>query len=121
MGHTSLQMFFDMIHLLNKNQSKESYFTFIVKDEFYAAPVNNIDCLLEVPANLPAKTKVPFIVGLTNLWNKEIPVIDLAQLLGLGQTTISRRSSLAVLRIKHGNDYLKAGVIIDSTYEYNKL
>lgn len=110
-----------MIKLLNKGQSKESYFTFIIKEELYAAPVKNIDCLLEIPANLPAKTNVPFIVGHTTLSNKEIPVIDLAQLLGLGHTKISKKSTLIVLRIKHSNVYLRVGIITDSTYEYKEV
>ncbi|MFP4556132.1 MAG: chemotaxis protein CheW [Bacteroidales bacterium] len=110
-----------MITNYKNNHSKESYFTFIVKDEFYAAPVKNIDCLIEIPTNLQTQTKVPFIIGHTIFHNKKIPIIDLAKLLGLGPSKISRRSCLIVLRILENKNNLRAGIIADSTYEYREV
>jgi len=73
-------------------------------------------------------TKVPMLTscvkGVTNIRGNIVPVIDLLDRFGLGDTKVQRKTSIVVINHNHGDDAMQLGIIIDEVFEvddiYNK-
>jgi purine-binding chemotaxis protein CheW len=95
----------------------ESYLTFKLDDELYAANVNNVISIIE----LTKITKVPrtpdFIKGVINLRGTVLPIIDMKIKFGLPPTEFTSNTSILVLDIQIDNELVKLGAIVDSVQE----
>jgi len=92
------------------------YLTFALGADSCAAAIGSIREILEVPS----LTRVPlvpgFVLGVINLRGAVVPVIDLAARLGLGGTSIGRRTCVAVVECGAERGAQTLGVIIDSVH-----
>jgi purine-binding chemotaxis protein CheW len=95
----------------------ESYLTFKLDEELYAANVNNVISIIE----LTKITKVPrtpdFIKGVINLRGTVLPIIDMKIKFGLPPTEVTSNTSILVLDILIDNEQVKLGTIVDSVQE----
>lgn len=100
---------------------KYQHLAFITKDEMFAVGVLYIKEIIE----FAVITKVPqmqhFIKGVTNVRGNVIPVIDLADRLGLGSSDIHKRTCIVIVDIKEGNDSLEIGLLVDAVNEVHDI
>lgn len=94
------------------------YLTFAVGVESYAAQIDSIREILEVPAMTVVPLMPAFVRGVINLRGAVVPVIDLAARLDQGATEIGRRSCVVVVEvIVDGQAPLVLGVLVDAVHE----
>jgi purine-binding chemotaxis protein CheW len=95
----------------------DSYLTFKVDEELYAANVNNVISILE----LTKITKIPrtpdFIKGVINLRGTVLPIIDLKIKFGLPPTEYTSNTTILVMDINIEDNLVKLGAIVDSVQE----
>jgi purine-binding chemotaxis protein CheW len=87
--------------------------TFLLAGEEYAVDIHHV---LEIVACGPI-TRVPslppFIRGAMNLRGRAVPVIDLAQRLGLGEANVSRFSCVVIVRVDIAGEATTLGALVD--------
>lgn len=83
---------------------------FMIAGERYLAPMGDVTEILHVPRY----TKIPgvrnFLLGASNVRGRLLPVIDLAQFIGLPRSSRSQRDR-RVLVIEHGDIF--SGLVVD--------
>ena len=106
--------------ILNKNIGKQ-YFLFISGGDIYAMDALLVTEIVEYQ-NI---TKVPMmqscIKGVTNVRGNIITVVDLLNRFGLGQTQLTPRTSLAIIKKTHNEKIIEIAVIIDEVYEVDYI
>jgi purine-binding chemotaxis protein CheW len=96
----------------------QQYLTFVLGGDSYAAGINSIREILEVPSLTRVPLVPAFVRGVINLRGSVVPVIDLAARLGLTSTAIDRRTCVAVVEDRgEGGSGQTLGVVIDSVQE----
>jgi purine-binding chemotaxis protein CheW len=85
------------------------YLTFAVGSECFAAAIQAIREILEVPPLTVVPRVPPFVRGVINLRGAVVPVIDLASRFDLGHTELARRTCVVVVEVAAGPDTAEAG------------
>lgn len=75
------------------------YLTFRLGEEVYAMSVASIREILEVPRITRVPRMPPYLEGIINLRGNVIPVLDLALKFGIGETPITKDTSIIVAEI----------------------
>ena len=105
---------------LNKNDGKQ-YFLFISGGDIYAMDALLVAEIVEYQ-NI---TKVPMmqscIKGVTNVRGNIITVVDLQDRFNLGQTKLTPRTSLAIVKKTHHDKTVDIAIIIDEVYEVDYI
>ncbi|QSX33192.1 purine-binding chemotaxis protein CheW [Shewanella avicenniae] len=100
----------------NYDQTSQ-YLTFFLNQELYAFGILHVKEILEYGK----VTKVPmmpaFIEGVINLRGEVIPVVNLANRFGLLAGTVTRRTCIVIVEIKHEDTEQVIGVMVDSVSE----
>lgn len=95
----------------------ESYLTFRLGDEIFAAPVTQVSEILE----LSKITKVPrapyYMRGVINLRGTVLPVIDSRIKFGLDRIDDSIHTCIMVLNIAIENQHVTLGALVDAVQE----
>jgi len=99
------------------NTKTNSYLTFKIEEEIYAANVSKVLSILE----LSKITKIPrtpdYIRGVINLRGAVLPIIDLRIKFGLTPTEFTSNTCILVLEINIDNITVKLGALVDSVQE----
>jgi purine-binding chemotaxis protein CheW len=94
-----------------------SYLTFKLDEELYAANVNHVISILE----LTRITKIPrtpdYIKGVINLRGAVLPIVDLRVKFGLSATEFTSNTSILVLEVEIDNVMVNLGAIVESVQE----
>jgi purine-binding chemotaxis protein CheW len=104
---------------MNSNVSStiNSYLSFRIGNEVFAANVKNILNILE----MTKITKVPkapaYMKGVINLRGTVLPVIDSRIKFGISETQITSNSCIIVLELHVGSEPVLVGSIVDSVKE----
>jgi len=105
---------------LSRNDGKQ-YFLFISGGDIYAMDALLVSEIVEYQ-NI---TKVPMmqscIKGVTNVRGNIITVVDLLDRFSLGETTLSPRTSLAIVKKTHFDKSVDIAIIIDEVYEVDYI
>jgi len=100
-----------------QNSKTDSYLTFKIEEEVYAANVSKVLSILE----LSKITKIPrtpdYIRGVINLRGAVLPIIDLRIKFGLTPTEFTSNTCILVLEICIENTSIKLGALVDSVQE----
>ncbi len=100
-----------------QNSKTNSYLTFKVEEEVYAANVSKVISILE----LSKITKIPrtpdYIKGVINLRGAVLPIVDLRIKFGLTPTEFTSNTCILVLEICIENTSIKLGALVDSVQE----
>lgn len=75
----------------------QQYLTFALGSESYAAAIDSIREILEVPPLTVVPLVPEFVRGVINLRGSVVPVIDLSSRFELGRTQIARRTCVVVI------------------------
>ena len=102
---------------METNEKTNSYLSFSLANETYAAHVVNVLNILE----MTQITKVPkapdYMLGVINLRGTVLPVIDTRMKMGITQTEITKDTCIIVLEINLDNEKLFVGSIVDAVRE----
>ncbi|MBI5256282.1 MAG: purine-binding chemotaxis protein CheW [Burkholderiales bacterium] len=92
---------------------------FAVGNERYALRIDAVREILEVSRTTPLPLMPAFVRGVMNLRGAVVPVIDLSARLGLGPTTVGRRSCVVIVDAHVGDDHAthRMGLLVDAVYE----
>lgn len=100
-----------------KSSKIETYLSFRLGDEEFAANVHKVLNILE----MTPITKVPkspiYMRGVINLRGSVLPVIDLRTKFGMEPTQTTIDTCIVVLNIEMDNDNLTLGVLVDAVKE----
>lgn len=100
-----------------QNAITNSYLTFKIEDEIFAANVSKVLSILE----LSKITKIPrtpdYIRGVINLRGTVLPIVDLRIKFGLTPTEFTSNTCILVLEINIENTTVKLGALVDSVQE----
>lgn len=101
--------------------AQDQYLLFLVGGELYGVEALKAQEIVEYVS----VTKVPmmrsFVKGVTNIRGNIVPVIDLKDRFGLGETTIEDKTSIVVTNYTKDDEDIQIGVIIDEVYEVDKI
>lgn len=93
------------------------YLTFLVDREMFALDIRYVKELIEIPSITPVPMTPDFIRGVINLRGSVVPVIDLAARLGRKNSTLSKRSTLILVKILVGNETHVLAMMVDEVNE----
>ncbi len=100
-----------------KHSNIDSYLSFRIGDEFFAAHVRNVLNILE----LTKITKVPkaphYLKGVINLRGSVLPVIDSRLKFGMEELEYTSNTCILVLELYVNNERISVGAIVDSVQE----
>jgi purine-binding chemotaxis protein CheW len=100
-----------------KHSLVESYLSFRIGDELFAAHVKNVLNILE----LTKITKVPkapeYLKGVINLRGSVLPVIDSRLKFGMEEIEYTSNTCILVLELFINNERISVGAIVDSVQE----
>ena len=100
---------------------RNSYLTFKIGGEIFAAHVNNVIKILE----MAAVTKIPqtpaFIKGIINLSGGVLPVVDARVKLGFEETEYDKNTCIVVLELRSKGDAENIGIIVDAAMEVMEI
>lgn len=107
---------------MNEEKAKNSqYFTFMLKKEIFCIEVLPIKEIIEY-LNI---TRVPmmqsFVKGITNIRGNIIPVVDLSERLGLGITTLDKKTCIVIVEVNGEGQKFDMGILIDSINQVLEL
>ena len=101
--------------------AKDQYLLFIVGGVLYAVEALRAQEIVEYNG----VTKVPmmnsYVKGVTNIRGNIVPVIDLLDRFGLGQTVVGDKTSVVVVNYTKDDELLQIGIIIDEVYEVDTI
>jgi len=100
-----------------QNAKMNSYLTFKIEEEIFAANVSKVLSILE----LSKITKIPrtpdYIRGVINLRGTVLPIIDLRTKFGLTPTEFTSNTCILVLEINIESASIKIGALVDAVQE----
>jgi purine-binding chemotaxis protein CheW len=91
--------------------------TFVVKDNVFAAPIEFIKELIEVPELTIVPMMPSFLRGVMNLRGSVIPVIDLAQRFSAPATELTARTCVVIFELNSLEGKYTLGVMVDAVHE----
>jgi len=97
---------------------QRQFLTFAVGAETYAAGIDAIREIIEVPALTRVPMTPSFVRGVINLRGAVVPVVDLACRFDLGATELARRTCVVVVEVRGPDGATQVlGVLVDAVHE----
>ncbi len=104
--------------MLNTNKLViNSYLSFKLEEEIYAANVNKVLNILEMTRITKVPKTPPYLKGVINLRGTVLPVIDTRVKLDLNATEYTTDTCILVLDIAVDNESLHVGALVDAVQE----
>jgi purine-binding chemotaxis protein CheW len=91
----------------------EQLLTFLIGENEYGISILRVREIAESRTLTPVPMTAPWLRGVTNLRGIVVPVVDLAARLGLGRTTVSRRTCLIIVEMDVETERLAIAVMVD--------
>ena len=101
----------------NQNQ----YLLFLVGGVLYGVEALKAQEIVEYSSITKVPTMKSFVKGVTNIRGNIVPVIDLLDRFGLGQTSIADKTSIVVVNHEKDEGIMSIGIIIDEVYEVDSI
>ncbi|MEN4054036.1 chemotaxis protein CheW [Sulfurimonas sp. NWX79] len=106
---------------IENSSAENQYLLFLVGGVLYGIEALKAQEIVEYNS----LTKVPmmqsFVKGVTNIRGNIVPVIDLLDRFGLGQTSIADKTSIVVINYAKDEAVMPLGIIIDEVYEVDSI
>ncbi len=100
---------------------RSQFLSFELCGEEYAVNILRVKEILEYDALTRVPAMPDCVRGVINLRGRVVPVVDLAALFGLGESSITRRSCIVMVEFTRGNDAVVMGVITDAVSQVLEL
>lgn len=103
---------------MNSNLNMNSYLTFKLGDELFAANVSNVLNILEVLKITKVPMAPDYMKGVINLRGEVLPVVDVKVKFGMEETTFTGNTCILVLIIESiDGSTIPLGALVDSVQE----
>lgn len=103
------------------SDDKNQYLLFLVGGVLYGIEALKAQEIVEYSNITKVPTMKSFVKGVTNIRGNIVPVIDLLDRFGLGQTSIADKTSIIVVTYEKDESVVSIGVIIDEVYEVDSI
>ena len=94
-----------------------SYLTFRLGKETFAANVGNVLQILEITEITKIPKAPPYMKGVINLRGSVLPIIDFRHKFNLPQIEHTKNTCIIVLSVEINNDTIEIGAIVDSVIQ----
>ncbi len=101
----------------HKDQSGERIIVFRVENEEYGTEVNQVKSIEDIHEVIEIPGTIEFVKGIISVNGVLIPIIDLADRFGLGDTKFTYQSKIIVVDIRD----LQVGFLVDSIDEVRNI
>ena len=91
----------------------EQLLTFLIGDDEHGISILRVREIAEYRAPTPVPMTPAWMRGVMNLRGTVVPVVDLAARLGLGRTTVSRRTCLIIVELADDAERVVIAVMVD--------
>lgn len=98
-------------------QKINSYLTFSIGDESFAAHVGKVINILELSKITQVPRTPEFMLGVINLRGTVLPVVDTRIKFGLDVTEFTSQTCIIVMEIDMEGDVIKLGALVDGVQE----
>lgn len=104
---------------INQNTKNKinSYLTFKLGAEIFAANVSKVLNILEVSKITKVPKAPAYMKGVINLRGSVLPLVDTRIKFGMDETQITTNTCILVLDIEMGGDNIQVGALVDSVQE----
>lgn len=99
----------------------QSYLTFRLGDEIFAANVSKVLEILEIPKITKVPRSPAFMRGVVNLRGSVLPVIDMRAKFGLAAMTDTVNSCIVVMSITIESQSIVLGAVVDGVQEVMEI
>ena len=103
------------------SDDKNQYLLFLVGSVLYGIEALRAQEIVEYSNITKVPTMKSFVKGVTNIRGNIVPVIDLLDRFGLGQTSIGDKTSIIVVTYEKDETTMSIGIIIDEVYEVDSI
>lgn len=100
-----------------QNTSLNSYLTFKLGDEFFAAHVGNVLNILEMVKITEVPKSPDYMKGVINLRGNVLPVVDTRVKFGMSPTKFTKHTCILVLSVEIEGESVDVGGLVDSVQE----
>lgn len=90
------------------------YLTFTLADEVFAVGTRSVREIIEYGRLTPVPMMPGCVLGVINLRGGVVPIMDLRQRFGAGQTAISRRSCIVILEVERDDLRQVMGIVVEA-------
>lgn len=95
----------------------QSYLSFKIGAEYYAANVSYVHNIIEHTEITPVPEMPPYMLGVINLRGQVLPVIDSRLKFGITATDITTNTCILVLEVLIENESVFVGALVDAVAE----
>ena len=97
------------------------YLAFSLGGETFAMDIRSIKEVIQFEGLTQVPLMPPFILGVLNLRDAMVPVIDLSVRFGRPVTQPSRRTCIVILEVERGDQTVVLGIMVDNVNEVLEL
>jgi len=94
-----------------------SYLSFKLGNEYFAAHVNNVINILELTDITPVPRSPSYMKGVINLRGTVLPVVDTRLKFGMSETVNTQDTCILVLNVEIDGEIISVGGLVDSVQE----
>ena len=103
------------------SSAENKYLLFLVGGVLYAIEALKASEIVEYSSITKVPMMSSYVKGVTNIRGNIVPVIDLLDRFGLGNTQKSDKTSIVVVNYNKGEMPMQIGIIIDEVYEVDNI
>ncbi|MDP9529215.1 chemotaxis protein CheW [Pseudomonas protegens] len=97
-----------------QQDAPRQYLTFTLADEMFAVSTFNVREIIEYGQLTTVPMLPPSVLGVINLRGSVVPIMDLRQRFGAGQTPIGRRTCIIILELTREGQHQVMGVVVEA-------
>ncbi|MEA3504097.1 MAG: chemotaxis protein CheW [Bacteroidota bacterium] len=97
-----------------KKVSIDSYLTFKLGKELFAANVEKVLHILAIPEITRVPNAPTYMMGVINFRGKVLPVIETSKKFNMDDTVITSSTCIIVIEIPKGDEIIQIGAVVDS-------
>jgi purine-binding chemotaxis protein CheW len=105
------------MHSFNQSTAPDTaqqYLTFTLGEEIFAVGTRNVREIIEYGHLTPVPLMPSSILGVINLRGGVVPIMDLRQRFGEGQTCIGRRTCIIILEVVRDEVHQIIGIVVEA-------
>jgi len=106
---------------LEDSNTKHQYLLFLVGGVLYGIEALKAQEIVEYVDVTKVPMMQPYVKGVTNIRGNIVPVIDLLDRFGLGETQVCDKTSIVVVNYENSGEEMQIGVMIDEVYEVDSI
>jgi purine-binding chemotaxis protein CheW len=99
-----------------QNSTYESYLSFKLGDELFAASTNKVLSILEITDITPVPHSPSYMKGIINLRGAVLPIMDTRVKFGLSPTVITSSTCIIVLEVAVDDQKIQLGALVDAVH-----